>query len=56
VGQYQIRGKRIHDANIVAVMLTHGVYRLATYNQVDFQQFEEIVLEAAPVQDSSGAT
>lgn len=56
VQRYQVRGKNIHDANIVAVMLTHGVRRLATYNQADFQRFNEIVLEAAPVKDPGNAT
>jgi len=56
VQRRQVRGKNIHDANIVAVMLTHGVRRLATYNQVDFQRFDEIVLEAVPVKDPSDAT
>ncbi len=55
VRRHQIRGKHIHDANIVAVMLTHAVHRLATYNQRDFLQFDEIVLEAMPVEDSCGA-
>lgn len=55
VGQYEIRGNHIHDANIVAVMLTHGIHRLATYNQRDFLQFDEIVLEAVPVAESSDA-
>jgi predicted nucleic acid-binding protein len=52
VRQYQIRGKRVHDANIVAVMLAHGVHRLATYNQADFEQFDEIALEKIPAQDT----
>lgn len=56
VRRYQIHGKQIHDANIIAVMLTHGVHRLATYNQADFQRFDEIALEAMPTQRSSGAT
>lgn len=56
VGRYEIRGKHIHDANIVAVMLTHGVHRLATYNQADFQRFDEIGLEALPVEDSDHVT
>jgi len=56
VRRYRVRGKNIHDANIVAVMLTRGVRRLATYNQADFQRFDEIVLEAAPVKDPSDAT
>ncbi len=43
---YEVQGKRIHDANIVAVMLTHGVSRLATYNRQDFLEFREITLES----------
>lgn len=45
VRRYEVRGKQIHDANIVAVMLSHGVSRLATYNRVDFERFHEIMLE-----------
>jgi predicted nucleic acid-binding protein len=45
IRRYQIRGKHVHDANIVAVMLAHGVTRLATFNRVDFDGFREIVLE-----------
>lgn len=48
VKRHQIRGKRIHDANIVAVMLTHGIHRLATWNQADFRTFDEVALEEAP--------
>ncbi len=50
VRRYQVRGKSIHDANVVAVMLTHGVRRLATYNQADFVRFDEIDLEAMPAE------
>ena len=56
VHRYQVRGKNIHDANVVAVMLTHGVRRLATFNSADFRRFDEIVLEMAPVVDSGDAT
>jgi predicted nucleic acid-binding protein len=56
VQRYQVRGKNIHDANIVAVMLTHGVRRLATYNQADFERFDEVVLEALPVEEPGDAT
>jgi predicted nucleic acid-binding protein len=51
VQRHQVRGKNIHDANIVAVMLAHGVHRLVTYNLADFQRFDEIALEAVPVED-----
>jgi len=32
----QLHGKRIHDANLVAIMLTHGIQFLATDNLNDF--------------------
>jgi predicted nucleic acid-binding protein len=53
VRRYSIRGKQIHDANIVAVMLTHGIQRLVTYNQSDFARFDEIHLEPIAVQDTA---
>jgi predicted nucleic acid-binding protein len=55
IRQYQVRGKSIHDANVVAVMLTHGAYRLVTYNHADFERFNEIVLEPAPTEKISDA-
>ncbi len=45
IQRYQVRGKAIHDANIVATMLTHGVKRLMTYNPDDFRRFREIEME-----------
>ena len=32
-------GKRIHDANIVATMMPHGIGRLLTHNVGDFKRF-----------------
>ena len=32
-------GRRIHDANIVATMLTHGERRLMTFNTADFRRY-----------------
>jgi predicted nucleic acid-binding protein len=32
-------GKQIHDANIVATMLTHGIPKLLTHNTADFARF-----------------
>ena len=32
-------GKQVHDANIVATMLTHGERRLLTFNIRDFRRF-----------------
>jgi predicted nucleic acid-binding protein len=36
---HQVRGKQVHDCNIVAVMKVHGVARLATRNGADFQRY-----------------
>jgi len=40
--RYQVIGKQIHDANIVATMLTHGVTHLVSFNPDDFKRFTEI--------------
>ncbi|MFQ5754386.1 MAG: type II toxin-antitoxin system VapC family toxin, partial [bacterium] len=40
--RYKVLGKQIHDANIVATMLTHGVTQLITFNPDDFKKFKEI--------------
>jgi len=56
VHRYQIRGKTIHDANVVAVMLVHGIHWLATYNSSDFERFEEIALEPTSVEDARSAS
>lgn len=45
VARYEVSGKKIHDANIVATMLVHGLTHLLTYNVDDFARFEgEITL------------
>ena len=36
---YPGAGKQVHDANLVAAMLVHGVRRLLTFNAADFQRF-----------------
>ena len=43
VTTYQIQGKRVHDARLVAVMLAHGVTHLLTFNADDFRAMSEIV-------------
>lgn len=46
VRKYQVRGKQVHDCNLVAVMRTYRVHRIATLNGADFQRFEsEIAVE-----------
>jgi predicted nucleic acid-binding protein len=36
---HQVRGKQIHDANIVATMLAHGERQLLTLNARDFARY-----------------
>ena len=36
-------GRQVHDANIVATMLGHGIYRLLTFNAADFRRFAGII-------------
>ena len=36
--------KRLHDADIVATMSTHGIHVLVTQNPDDFAPFDEIEL------------
>ncbi|TVR54425.1 MAG: PIN domain-containing protein [Puniceicoccaceae bacterium] len=43
IRHHGLRGKRIHDANLVAVMDTHGLVQIKTYNGQDFSAFEHII-------------
>ncbi len=40
--KYALKGKRIHDANIVASMLKFSIPLIFTFNVSDFNGFEEI--------------
>ncbi|MBX3617733.1 MAG: PIN domain-containing protein [Nitrosomonas sp.] len=42
--RYQIGGKKIHDANIVATMLAYGIPAILTHNTKDFERFGDIVI------------
>ncbi len=42
-----VKGKQVHDTNVVATMRANGIARLATFNVGDFQRYEdEIRIEA----------
>jgi predicted nucleic acid-binding protein len=42
-------GKQVHDANIGATMLAHGIPRLLTFNVTGFRRFEAfIAIEPLP--------
>jgi predicted nucleic acid-binding protein len=36
-------GKQVHDANLVATMLVHGIGTIVTMNLADFARFERYV-------------
>jgi predicted nucleic acid-binding protein len=38
-----VGGRQVHDANIVATMLSHGVTRLVTENTTDFKRFADLI-------------
>ena len=42
--QYQVSGKQVHDARLVAAMKVHGLSNLLTFNDADFKRFTEIVV------------
>lgn len=42
--RYQVRGRQVFDAKIVALMLACGMTQLVTLNPTDFRRFTEIEL------------
>lgn len=40
LGDVQCAGKQVHDANVVATMLVHGIDTIATINVDDFARYE----------------
>ncbi|QXD23513.1 hypothetical protein F7C95_16535 [Opitutia bacterium ISCC 51] len=42
IKRHRLKGKRIHDANIVATMRTHGLQQIATLNPADFRIFSDL--------------
>lgn len=44
VKKYDLKGKRIHDANLVAVMRMYGLNHLKTWNPKDFSAFSELIM------------
>lgn len=42
VKAHDIKGKKVHDARLVAVMITHSIANLLTFNVGDFKSFTNI--------------
>jgi predicted nucleic acid-binding protein len=43
LGAHRGSGRQVHDANVVATMLEHGIRRLLTFNAADFRRFARII-------------
>ncbi len=44
VTRHEVKGKKAHDARIVAAMLHHRLTHLLTFNDSDFKRFAEITV------------
>ena len=44
VTRHEVKGKKAHDARIVAAMLHHNLTHLLTFNDADFKRFTEITV------------
>ncbi len=44
VETHDVKGKNVHDARLVAVMMVHGITHLLTFNTDDFRRFPNITL------------
>jgi predicted nucleic acid-binding protein len=43
MGDFQIGGKQVHDANIVATMQAYGIPALLPHNTKDFERLGEVI-------------
>ncbi|MDG6027952.1 MAG: PIN domain-containing protein [Candidatus Brocadia sp.] len=43
VQKYHVSGKQVHDANIVATMLVHGIQSILTRNVDDFKRYKGLI-------------
>ena len=55
VRQLPVAGRRVHDTNIVATMLVHGVRRLLTHNTGDFERYAHLISVVPLVRDVPAA-
>ncbi len=44
VQRFAVKGRQVHDANIAATMLTHGLQHLLTHNGSDFTRFSPLII------------
>lgn len=44
VVEYEVNGRRAHDARLVAAMRRHGLSDLLTFNAADFRSYQELTI------------
>ena len=44
VSRYEVKGKKVHDARLVATLLVHSLTHILTFNVRDFRRFQEITV------------
>ena len=44
LAQYDVKGKQVHDARLVAAMMAHGLTHILTFNIRDFERYEAITV------------
>ncbi|MEO8495996.1 MAG: hypothetical protein ABI614_13060 [Planctomycetota bacterium] len=42
VGSFDVKGKKSHDARLVAAMLRHGISHILTFNTSDFSRYTSV--------------
>jgi predicted nucleic acid-binding protein len=40
---HEVKGAKVHDARLAAIMRAHGIKRILTFNTVDFKRFPNVV-------------
>jgi len=43
IARFKVKGRQIHDANIVATMLANNIKNLFTHNVKDFERFSNLI-------------
>lgn len=44
VVSHEVKGAKVHDARLVAIMETHGVRHLLTFNAADFKRYANVAV------------
>ena len=41
---HEVKGAKVHDARLAAIMLAHGITRILTFNAVDFRRYINVAV------------